>query len=177
MLPFKKARISAKRILLVYLQILLIVIIIYFSYSFVCHEAAHLGACILSGNHGKIFLGFPSKTECTFVAPFNVYAFWAYNMAPYLFIALPVAVFFSLAKLKSKTFHLNILITAIPCVSLLDALVNYFLTFFYPQSDFGVILRISPWLYASGVLLVLCITLLSRYWIKNCRDRSRPEIK
>lgn len=102
-----------------------------------------------------------------------VHAFWAYKMAPYLFIALPITLIFSLAKLKSKHFCLNIIMVTIPFVGLFDTLVNYFLAFFYAQSDFGIILQTSPWLYIPGVLLVLFITFLSKHWIKNYTNRPR----
>jgi len=141
-------------------------VLIYTLYSFYIHEYTHLAVCLLTGNKGQIIIGFPAKTPCEWVFTPSVFIFWAYCLAPYLFLALPIVLFFSAVKLKIKNKVLNIFLFFILLIAILDTIIN-FLTSPFPNNDFYNILTISPWPFFACFLVVLYITFISRFCFKN----------
>lgn len=170
-----RRRRALKGLIFVEVVSIIIVILTFVIYMEVFHEFSHYAVCLLSGFWGKMTLGFPAKTECPGIET-NTLMFSLYKMAPYLFLALPISIFFSIHRCETRNGYVNMFLASLPLVAIMDTLINYFIAF-DPRNDFYGLLAIDPVLFAVATLTVVAVVLTSPFWMRNSRVIFRKAIK
>ncbi|MFH1941898.1 MAG: hypothetical protein ABIL68_07310 [bacterium] len=128
-----------------------------------------MAVCVLSGNVGKVFFGFPPRVECPGILNVSIPVYFLYNMIPYLFLALPIVLFFAMKRFKTDNVFKATMFYVLPGVAFADTLDN-FIFFFVPINDFYNLIAVSRDLFILGGFIAVAILSISIIWIRKYLD-------
>lgn len=132
-------------------------------YIEILHESCHLALCFLSGNEGKITFGIPPMVECPGILQSSLPVYFLYNMAPYIFLALPIVSIFALFTFKTENYYLALFLFFLPLLATMDTFDNFFQVL-APQNDFYNLLFVNKGLFILSLICVIPIFAISVFW-------------
>ena len=165
----KKSNVLKRNNIHVYLSLVLIFIGIYLVYKQIFHEFSHLAVCVLSGNSGELFFGFPAMVKCPGILNTSLPVYFLYTMIPYLFLAFPVVLIFSLKTIRTDNLYVATILYSVPAAALMDTIDN-FLFFFVGNNDFYNLLAVDRNLFILGGAVAVAIFSVSIVWIQKYFD-------